>query len=315
MLTLNETRNVPEARTAANDANVATHHSALLNLDAAAFRLNFNQRLFEVQHRLAGHALFALPRLIELARDTAQDRPEHLYYDAGDIDIETRWENAPKSALPIDETIQRIDSAGAWIILWNANLDREYQPLLDRCMHEIFAAAEPGLEKRLKKKEIIIFITSPNRVSSYHIDRECNFLLQILGRKQISIFDHRDRLVLTEEEIERFWTVDNNAATYKPALQDRASVITLEPGNGVHIPVNSPHWVKNSDNVSISASFNFQFHDSERANVYRTNYYFRKLGLTPRPPFQRPAIDFGKNTLYAAGRAACRLYRTVRGTS
>jgi hypothetical protein len=288
---------------------------ALLDLDGAAFLQNFNQRVFEVQHRLAAHPLFTLPRLIELARDTAQNRPGRLYYDAGDIGIETRWEDAPKSAFPVEETIRRIDSAGAWIILWDANLDREYQPLLDRCMREIFAAAEPGLEKRLKKKEIIIFITSPNRVSSYHIDRECNFLLQILGRKEISIFDHRDRLVLPETEIERFWTIDHNAATYKPELQHRASVITLEPGNGVHIPVNSPHWVKNGDNVSISASFNFQFHDTERANVYRTNYYLRKLGLNPRPPFRSPAIDLGKNALYAAGRAAHRLYCTVRGKS
>ncbi len=284
-----------------------------MKLDPLTFRSNFNQRCFEVRHRLASNPLFALPRLIELARDTALRRPEHLYYDAGDIGIGTRWQDAPKSAFPIDETIRRIDSAGAWIILWNAQLDPQYRPLLDGCMREIFAAAAPGLEKKLKKREIILFITSPNRVTSYHIDRECNFLLQIAGRKEISIFDHRDRVVLPETEIEQFWTVDHNAAVYKPQLQERATVLTLEPGNGVHIPVNSPHWLKNGDNVSISASFNFQFHDTERANVYRTNYYLRRLGLTPRPPFRAPAVDAAKNSLYAVGRAAHRALRTIRG--
>jgi hypothetical protein len=304
------------AHSAADGGQSALARAArILDLDEGTFRENFNRRLFEVHHRLAGHPLLALPRLIDLARDTALSRPEHLYYDAGEIGIETRWQDAPKSAFPVDETIRRIDTMGAWIILWNANLDPEYKELLDACMAEIFAAAEPGLERRLKKREIIIFITSPNRVTSYHIDRECNFLLQIAGTKQISVFDHNDREVLPEEEIERFWTVDNNAATYKPALQDRATILDLRPGNGLHIPINSPHWLKNDANVSISASFNFQFQDSERANIYRTNYYLRRLGLKPRPPFHRPAIDLAKNSLFAAGRVAHRVYRAVRGKS
>jgi Cupin-like domain len=306
-----ESTAAPETANGGFDA-LAGRRSGLLQLDKAEFRTSFNQRLFEVQHRLAGHPLFALPRLIELARDTAEQRPDHLHYDAGDIGIDTRWENAPKSAYPVEDTIRRIDSMGAWIILWNANLDPEYKELLDGCMDEIFDAAEPGLERRLKKREIIIFITSPNRISSYHMDRECNFLLQIQGDKEISVFDHNDREVLTEEEIERFWTVDHNAATYKPELQDHATIVKLKPGNGVHIPINSPHWLKNGNNVSVSASFNFQFFDNERANVYRTNYYLRRLGLNPRPPFRAPAIDLAKNSLYAASRAAYRAYRAVR---
>src|SRR5438270_332982 len=83
----------------------------------------------------------------------------------------------------------------------------------------------------------IIFITSPLRVSSYHIDRECNFLLQIRGAKTIHVFDQNDREVLSEQELESFWTVDNNAAVYKPQLQNRANSYLLQPGCGVHIPV------------------------------------------------------------------------------
>ena len=306
--TLKESAHASALADASHDGT--TRNTALLNLDKGVFRENFNQRFFEVHHRLSGHPLFALPRLIELARDTARQRPDHLHYDAGDVGIGTRWEDAPKVDCPIDETIRRIDTMGAWIILWNANLDPEYRVLLDGAMAEIFAAAEPGLERQLKKREIIIFITSPNRVTSYHIDRECNFLLQIQGNKEISVFDRNDREVLPEVEIERFWTVDNNAATYKPELQDRANVYQLEPGNGLHIPINSPHWLKNGDNVSVTASFNFQFSDNERANVYRANHYLRQLGINPRAPFRAPVVDFAKNSLYIAARAA---YRTVRG--
>jgi len=87
-----------------------------------------------------------------------------------------------------------------------------------------------------------------------------------------------------EEEIERFWAVDNNAAVYKKQFQDRVMSFRLAPGIGVHIPVNAPHWVKNDHNVSISLSVNFTWKDSERANAYRANFLLRKLGMTHDRP-------------------------------
>ena len=148
-------------------------------------------------------------------------------------------------------------------------------------MAEIKAQIGPGIDSQVLVEDIIIFVTSPKRVTTYHIDRECNFLLQIRGAKTLHVFDREDREVLSEEEIERFWAVDFNAAVYKPHLQHRAKSYKLVPGMGVHIPVNCPHWVENDDNVSISLSVNFQFKDPLRANTYRANFLLRKLGLRP----------------------------------
>jgi hypothetical protein len=120
-------------------------------------------------------------------------------------------------------------------------------------------------------------------------------LLQIKGTKTIHIFDRADREVLPEEEIERFWTVDNNAPTYKPQFQGRATSYKLRAGNGVHIPVNCPHWVENDDNISVSLNVNVQFKDTLRANTYRANHALRTLGLTPRPPGQSPTVDYLKS--------------------
>ena len=39
----------------------------------------------------------------------------------------------------------------------------------------------------MKKCDALIFVTSPNRITPYHIDRECNFLMQVSGSKTISI--------------------------------------------------------------------------------------------------------------------------------
>jgi len=151
-------------------------------------------------------------------------------------------------------------------------------------MTEVFEITGHELEKQVKFAEVILFITSPQRLTTYHIDRECNFVAQIRGNKTIYIFDKYDREVLPEAEIERFWAVDSNAAVYKPQLQSHAGAFLLKPGNGVHIPVNAPHWLQNHDDISITASLNFKFKDSVIGNIYRANYVMRKMGLKPTPP-------------------------------
>lgn len=281
----------------------------MIEFDGGEFREKFNRRHFEVGHHLSSREEFSLPRLIQLAQETSATRPKDLYYDVGRVEIGQRWEDIPQGRLPIDETIRRIETEGAWIVLWRAELNQAYAPLLGAVMADILEMTGREAERMIKKKEIILFITSPNRITTYHIDRECNFLLQIQGDKEISVFSREDREVLPEVEIERFWTVDNNAPVYRPEFQSRADVFMLRPGNGIHIPVNAPHWLKNGDNISVSASFNFQFHDSVRANLYRANYYLRKAGFRPRPPYRSPVADTLRQSLGAAAYKARQYYR------
>ncbi len=100
-----------------------------------------------------------------------------------------------------------------------------------------------------------------------------------------------------------------------------ATSYKLEPGNGVHIPVNWPHWLKNDNNISVSLSVNFTWQDSERGNVYRANHYMRKLfksfNYTRRPPFESALSDGMKNTFmamtYNPARAANRYLHKLRG--
>lgn len=272
----------------------------MLDLRPETFREHFNSRHFVLHHELTGHPLFDLPRLIELARDTAANRPDDLYYDAGVTDLNERWGTSP-ARFPVDETIRRIEDAGAFIILKRAEHDPAYAKLLERCMSDILEVGGRGLQKEMRRREVIIFVTSPRRITTYHIDSETNFLLQVHGEKDISIFSKYDREVLPEHEIERFWTVDANAAVYKPELQSHADVVRLVPGKGVHIPVNAPHWVQNDDNISVSVSINYHSHDSKYAHVYCANYYLRrKLRLNPRPPAQSALLDAIKRPVGAA---------------
>jgi len=188
-------------------------------------------------------------------------------------------------------------------------------------MREFEALTGVDFKKVMLVEDALIFITSPGRVTPYHIDRECNFLLQIRGEKTLYVFDRNDPEILPVSEVERFWAVDNNAAVYKPQFQNRATTYRLVPGNGVHIPVNNPHWVRNDDNISISLSVNFTWKDSDRANVHRANYLLRKFGFSPRPPHRSAFADAVKNTVIAysympafkIARGSVRFLRRLRG--
>ena len=256
----------------------------IFDCDQEQFRAQFNECSFAFTHHLSEHRLFQIPRLIELAKKL--QHTGSVYHDSGDIRVDQRWDESPTGTLSVDETIRRIEEAGAWIILRSAEQDLEYARVLDECMSEIQTLLGKDLRKEMKVQDAIVFITSPKRITTYHIDRECNFILQIHGSKDISVFDQKDRDVLPEEEIERFWMVDNNAAVYKPQYQDRAKVYHMAPGKVVHVPVNAPHWVKNDNNISVTLSVNFQFREDFPAQVYRANYLLRKLNLSPDAPWQ-----------------------------
>ncbi len=252
----------------ANQAASVDAPSRVFSGGEPAFREQFNRASFALAHHLSDHPLFELPRLLRLAKSMAND---DLYYDAGGIRIGQRWDQAPPCNLSVEQLLERIEHAGAWIILRKIHKYLEYDSLVGQILDQSLEFVNASLRKQIEKREGIIFISSPNRVATYHIDRECSMLLQIHGDKEISVFDKFDREVLPEEEIERFWTVDNNAAVYKEHYQDRAKVYELKPGVAIHIPVGAPHWVRNFDKVSVSLNVNFQFYEHVSANIYRAN--------------------------------------------
>ena len=254
----------------------------LFDEEAGEFRKNFNRNTFSFRHRLADHPLFETPRLIELARTCAKHpkarKDEILLRRGRREDSLQRWDHADRPELSAEEVLERIQTSGAWMMIRRAELVDDYRVILDDGMKEIQIGID--LYRVMKVKNAIVFITSPRRVTAYHIDRECNFL-EIRGEKAMSVFDKTDRVVLPDVEIERYWAVDNNAAIYKPEHQDRAYVHQMKAGDGVHIPVNAPHWVKNGDSPSVSLSINFEFNARTKSDVCQLNS-LRRLGLTPR---------------------------------
>lgn len=278
--------------------------------DNQGFTRDYNTHPFLFHHSLsAGHPLFQLSRLRKLVENPATR--EGIYFDSGSVRVDELWKDIPSAKLSLDEAFDRLGESGSWIVLRRIQRDPEYLGLLNQCLEEVKRLSGRDIDHGTKMRNAIVFLTSPGRITPYHIDRECNFLMQISGTKQISIYDPDDREVTTEEELEKFWSKDNNAAIYKPQYDNRAHVFNLTPGTGVHIPVNSPHWIKNSDNLSITLSVAYQYRDSERKYVYQANYYLRRFGFKPSPP-GRHGADMAKKALLSMGFAGKRLFRSRR---
>lgn len=279
---------------------LATSATHALWADESLFRANFDRAPFPLQHSLAGQPLFEIPRLLQLARGLKRN-PNNINYDSGEIHVEDRWNQRPPNQYTLEEAMERIDRTGAWVILKHTELDPQYRALMDDIMSDVDRMSGYGLRKATKNLEAQIMIASPGRVTPFHMDNECNVLLQITGEKDIFVFDQTDREILTESESENFWFGNWNAAEYKSRYQERGKHFRLVPGKAVHIPVNAPHWVKNDNNVSVSLSINFEWRDESLYNVYRANFFLRKMGLRPRPPRQSPASDKIKSTAVAIG--------------
>lgn len=271
----------------------------VLDIDPADYAGHFNSRHFTVAHTLQSHPLFEISRLLQLAQEMSRKWPQDLYHDRGVTDIGQRWDAGTRVA-SVEESIRHIGTSGAWVDLKSAERHPDYARVLDTCIGDLLEVSGRQLKRCMRRTQMAIFITSPNRLRIYHIDSECNFLLQVRGRKQISLFSKYDRAVLPEVEIERSWAADTNAARYKPELQSRAEIVTLSPGMGVHIPVNAPHWVQNGDDVSVSVAILYHWWNSAYANLYAANYFLRKLHVVPTPPFQSKIRDLVKQPLGAA---------------
>jgi len=273
--------------------------SSVLTADQSFFKEKFDRQPFCLTHRLANHPLFEIPRLIALAQFLSRD-PRNIACDAGEIRVEQRWNQRPRNPYTLREALERIDCAGAWVILKHSELVPEYKAVMNAVLLDVERLSGTSLRRAIKNAEAQIMLTSPGRITPYHFDNECNVLLQINGEKDIFVFDQTDRQVLTDVELERFWVGDWNAGEYKARCQDRAHTLRLAPGKAVHIPVNAPHWVKNDANVSVSLSVNFEWKDESLFNVYRANYFLRKMGIQPSPPGQSRLRDAMKQAVMAS---------------
>lgn len=280
------------------------------------FAANFDHQPFLFSHSLDRMELFQMPALLKLAERCMQKRQHRTHFETGDPEMNGLFGNKP-SGMSLVEALEQIAEGRNWIILKRIHEDPEYRAALEMFITELSQLTGIDLRRRYHDPILTIFITSPNRITPYHLDGEANFLAQVHGRKLVHLYDAHDPYILTTEEMERYWTGHLLAPRWHEELADGQWRYELAPGLGVFNPATFPHWLRNADNVSVSVSINFKRVRNDEIGAYRTNYYARKLGMRPTPPGRLPGVDrlksitFGR--LYEGAHASRRLLKARLG--
>lgn len=170
--------------------------------------------------------------------------------------------DTPGNGLTAEETIRRIEECGSWLVLKHVQLDRAYSALLQECIGELAPALE-DLGDDPFRPQGVIFVSSPGAVTPFHIDPENNFLIQVRGQKAVCTHDREDRSMLSDGNRERFAAGGHRNLTADDATLARASSLDLIPGDGLHVPLDTQHYVRNGAEVSVSFSVTFQTRSSD----------------------------------------------------
>ena len=272
---------------------------SIISVDPVVARENFLKHAFKLKHHLAGHPLFELSRLVELAQSMPRDRIE---YNSGKVAIGATQAETPKIDMPAVDVIRSIETANAWMVIKMVQDDPAYAELLRTFVVEANTAA--GIkEGEFSELEGFIFISSAGSTTPFHMDAEENILIQIKGDKFVRTFDNSDRQLVSEEAMEISPSKHRNQA-YEEWFEQRATRHSLKPGDALHMPYYMPHWVSTGSSYSISMAMTWKTPEVLRLNKIRLmNGTLRRFGMPQKPPGAKPAIDAAKVVVHDMMRA------------
>ena len=274
--------------------------------DRALFAEHFDQLPFQFRHNLDQHPAFQLPALLAAAErihaNPAKAKKSH--FESGTPDRDSWFGQRPEGTTLVD-ALASIKDGKNWVILKRIHEDPLYGDVLAGLIPQLSALAAVDIANIYYDPTMTIFVTSPGRITPYHMDGETNFLAQIHGTKLVYLYDGNDPKVLSPEQMEQYWTGALPRVEVPTGLPEGHWQYTLAPGNGVFNPAIFPHWLQNGPDVSVSVSINFKRRNDAVIGAHRTNRYLRKAGLTPTTPGQSTTLDRAKTATFG------RLYQTA----
>jgi hypothetical protein len=288
---------------------------------------DFDRRGFKFGHQLLEREELAFESLREVVLSLPADQ---VFFSRADLKIDANFDRAHKdhaTGLTLADTLADMATTNSYVMVRQPDTHPRLRPVLDLLMGELrqfVSSLEPGNARSSEvfhDPMLYLFISSPNSVTPFHVDRYSTLLFQLQGQKDVMIWDRYDRETVTAEELEYLFGLPHiKNPAYKGKDTRAPEVNHLVPGEGVHIPFTSPHWVKNGPEVSVSVSFIFQTPSSVlESNAHRFNYHLHRVAskLPLRVPVPTgtvgsiPMLDRAKSELLTGFERARRLLRSV----
>lgn len=289
-----------------------TATASVLTADAQAFEAQFPLKPFRINHALVGDKRLDLPAILELVKSLPRD---HIEYNSGKVAVSQDAASTPLVDLSPEEVVEKIQTAGAWMVLKRIEHNPVYKGLLEEALMSVARAQGFGSLKDAGFTDIqgFLFVSSPGATTPFHLDSEDNFFVQVHGDKQFSIYDNEDRKIASEDNIEYAITKHRNIK-YDEKYEPKAMHNFLKPGEGVFVPYLWPHWVKTFESYSISVAITWKTKSVNRRNdLYQVNSMLRDRGLPQAAPGVQPLADEFKLGLYRAMKAVVDPLRKSEG--
>jgi hypothetical protein len=283
---------------------------ASLERSQTDFREHYNRSSFLFEHDLGSEPIFSMASMLQLARRHPAS-PAYSYWSNGNVDIADGWNAGEEHRYTLAETVAGIESNDSLVMLKHIEGDGVLGPRIRELLHSILGLVGARMSEDVTVARGTLLIASPHRTTSYHIDSDVNFLLQISGDKVFTVFD---RTVTAAEELERYYLGDPSGAVFKPAAQSDGKRYELRAGCGVHVPCMAAHWARALDSPSIALSLNFDLRSvANLGRLYRLNGRMRRHGIRPVAPGVSKWRDQLKMTLIDGLDGARRLAASLVG--
>jgi mannose-6-phosphate isomerase-like protein (cupin superfamily) len=211
------------------------------------------------------------------------------------------------------DVIRDLQNANAWLTLLNVEDDPGMAELMNTYLDQLASgmSAKRGKRVKLRKRVAFVFVSSPNSVTPVHFDIEHSLLMQVSGRKTVSIGRWASDAA-RRHEFNRYW--DDSHGRIE-TLQPEEAEYTMTPGRAVYIPPGTPHWVHNGPDISLSMTLTYFTAATVRENrVEDFNAHLRRRHLKPRDPGRSAPVDIAKSYAMGAWAMGRRLRSAAVGT-
>jgi hypothetical protein len=253
---------------------------------------------FTFKHQLLQHPALTIEGLSASLPQLPADR---IMYSKGLSDLAINFDRAHVehgNGLSLRETIETIRTSSSYIAVRDPEDHPAFRGLYEDLRSEMTALLrESGKSRAIYEPRMWLFIASPNAVTPFHFDRYSNVLMQIRGSKQVAVFPNFRHDIVAPDVCEAYMDRESSVSLWRDELDQHAVKFDFRPGDALHIPYISGHYVKNgAEDVSISLSFFFQTDETRRWTSamqfnHRGRKWIGKLGMSPDPVGESPLLD------------------------
>lgn len=229
------------------------------------------------RHRLSGHPLFQDERIRDLLRRVPREQVEIRAVETRDVAAAASGYARTERVLHVDpaDVFERLGERPFWMNVHHAErFDPEWKDLLGRILSDLAAGFEEMIPE-VTEAGAFLLLSSPRAAVHFHADPDHGFLFQLRGTKTV----HRwPAAVLPEDVVLRLAeTGDHDEVAWRPEYREaEAPPVPLGPGDGIFLPVYSPHRIENGPEVSVSLSVGFHTRRSARiARAHRVRHELR----------------------------------------